>query len=273
LAKRLGLGNVSFEQTDARHFLDANPSRFQIILATLVMHEFLIGPVARKPFAWDGEYERIEDVILTDADLHAVETLKVVGAALADGGILISLDRSPHLASKWWYGQCLEEAGMKVSLTRSHSIECQGVSGSEIFPLTVSRSARKGEQRTTPAEIVSLASFRELSALKMHFREDLADAFVRSIGPTEIMFDAVCEYLDGSGIRTIRLLKAPALLVLHDFTNHGYQTASVTPLVGLPEVLSQCLAITSELEAHCTVQKTVTEAAKLWLCRLDCPTE
>jgi hypothetical protein len=107
----------------------------------------------------------------------------------------------------------------------------------------------------------------------MRFREDLADAFVRSIGPTEIMFDAECEYLDGSGIRTIRLLKAPALLVLHDFTNHGYQTASIAPLVGLREVLSKCLVITSELEAHCTVQETVTEAAKIWLCRLDCPTE
>jgi hypothetical protein len=69
------------------------------------------------------------------------------------------------------------------------------------------------------------------------------------------------------------LLKAPALLVLHDFTNHGYQTASVAPLVALPEVLSQCFAKTSELEAHCTVRETVTEAAKLWLCRLGCPTE
>jgi hypothetical protein len=31
LAKRLGLGNVSFEQSDARQFLEANASRFQII--------------------------------------------------------------------------------------------------------------------------------------------------------------------------------------------------------------------------------------------------
>ena len=87
------------------------------------------------------------------------------------------------------------------------------------------------------------------------------------------MFDAVREYLDGSGIRTIRLLKAPALFVQHDFTNHGYQTVSIAPLVGLREVLSQCLVTTSELEAHCTVQETVTEAAKIWLCRPDCPTE
>jgi SAM-dependent methyltransferase len=273
LAKRLGLANVSFERADARHFLDANPGRFQIILATLVMHEFLKGPAARKPFKWDGEYERIEDVILMDADLHAVEALKAVGKALADDGLLISLDRSPNLASKWWYAQCVEKAGMKVSLTRCHSIECQGVAGSEIFPITVSRFAREGEPKTTPAEIVSLSSFREFSALKMHFREDLADTFVRSIGPAEIMFDAVCEYLDGSGIRTIRLLKAPALLVLHDFTNHGYQTASIAPLVALPEVLGQCRAITSQLEAHCTVQQTVTDAAKLWLSRLDYPIE
>ncbi len=62
LGKRLGLGNVSFEQADARHFVDAKPDRFQIILATHVMHELLKGTAMRKPFAWDGTYERIEDV-------------------------------------------------------------------------------------------------------------------------------------------------------------------------------------------------------------------
>jgi hypothetical protein len=87
------------------------------------------------------------------------------------------------------------------------------------------------------------------------------------------MFDAVCEYLDGSGIRTIRLLKAPTFLVLHDFTNRGFRTAWIVPLVALPGTLSQCNVLASELEAHCTVQKSVAEAAILWLSRLDCPTE
>jgi hypothetical protein len=72
---------------------------------------------------------------------------------------------------------------------------------------------------------VSLASFKELSALNMKFQEDLADTFVRSVGPTEIMFNAVCEFLDGSGTRTLQLLRAPTILVLHDFTNHGFRTA------------------------------------------------
>jgi SAM-dependent methyltransferase len=272
LAKRLSLGNVSFEQSDARRYLDANVGRFQVITATLVMHEFLAEAGRRKPFTWESEYERIEDITLTGADLHTVETLKAVVRALTTGGILISLDRSPHLASKWWYTQCLEAAGMKVSLARSYVIECSHPSGVERFPLTVARRAREDESKTTPAEIVSLASFRELSALKLSLQADLADAFVRSIGPTEIMFDAVCEYLDGSGIRTIQLLKAPAFLVVHDFTNHGFRTAGIAPLVALPQVLSQCNDLTTELEAHCIVQKSVTEAAILWLSRLDCPT-
>ena len=84
------------------------------------------------------------------------------------------------------------------------------------------------------------------------------------------MFEAVCTYINGSGIRTIRLVKAPTLLVLHDFTNHGYQTACLAPLVALPEMLQHCAAIASELEVHCTVQESVTEAAKRWLVRLDC---
>jgi SAM-dependent methyltransferase len=116
LAQRLKLGNVSFEQANARRFIDANPGRFQIIMATHMMHEFLNGAATRKPFKWEQAYERIEDVVLSDADRHAIETLMAVTGALAHDGILISLDRSPTLASQWWYTQCLEEAGMKISL-------------------------------------------------------------------------------------------------------------------------------------------------------------
>lgn len=273
LAKQLDLRNVRFEQSDARRYLDLNVNRFQIITATLVMHEFLARPQARKPFTWESEYNRIEDITLTDADLHAVETLKAVGRALTVGGVFVSLDRSPVLASKWWYTQCLEKAGMKLSLARSYLIESSGPSGVERFPVSVARCAHEGESKTTPAELVSLASFKELSALKLRVQGDLADAFVRSIGPTEILFDAVCEYLDGSGTRTIQLLKAPAVLVLHDFTNHGFNAASIAPLVALPEMLSQCNEITSGLEVHCVVQKSVTESAISWLSRLDYPTE
>jgi SAM-dependent methyltransferase len=274
LAKRLGLGNVSFEQSDARQFLGANGGRFQIITATFTMHELLNGPRARKPFTWQGEYERIEDVSLTDADHYAVGILKAVGKALADGGIFISLDRLPNLASTWWYTQCLEEAGMKVSLNRSHRIEWnQPAKDKESAPITVARIARNGEPKTSPEEIISLASFRDLCKLNINFDGNIADTFVRSIGPTEILFEAVCKYRDGSEIQTIRLLKAPTLLVGHDFNNHGAQRASVFPLIALPEALSQIRsAITSELEPHCTVRETVTDAAKLLLSRLDCPT-
>jgi hypothetical protein len=107
--------------------------------------------------------------------------------------------------------------------------------------------------------------------MKMSFQEDLADAIVRSLGPTEIMFEAVCKYVDGSGTRTLRLMKTPTLLVLHDFTSRGFQAASVAPLVALPEVLQQCAAVTSELEAHGTVHGRVTQDGKRWLERLDCP--
>lgn len=273
LGKRLGLRNVSFEHSDARRFLDANVGRFQIITATLVMHEFLAGTGGRKPFKWEDGYERIEDVTLSSVDLHSVETLKAVGRALTTDGMLISLDRSPTLASQWWYTQCLEEAGMKVSLSRSYRIDCSGPSGNERFPLTVARPVREPDRKTTAVEIVSLASFKELTALKMHFQDDLADVFLRSVGPTEIMFNAVCEYIDGSGTRTLQLLKAPSLLVVHDFTNRGFSAASVAPLVALPEMLSQCNELASQLEAHCVVERSVTEAAVSWLARMDCPTK
>jgi len=262
LAASLGLQNVCFEYADARGYLGENAGRFQIIIASHAMHEILERERARKPFQWKGEYERIEDITLTDADLYAIETLKAVGAGLTEDGFLISVDRSPTPATMWWYAQCLEQAGMKVSLNRSYLIECQSPSGGERFPLTVARRARRTDPRTTAEEIVSLASFKKIAAMKMSFQEDAADAIVRSLGPTDLMFEAVCEYFDGSGVRTLRLLKTPTLLVLHDFTNHGFQTASLAPLVALPDVLQQCAAITSELEAHCTVHASVTEHGK-----------
>jgi hypothetical protein len=107
--------------------------------------------------------------------------------------------------------------------------------------------------------------------MKLSFKEELADVMVRSFGPTETMFEAVCTFVDGSGVRTLRLLKAPTLLVLHDFTNHGFQHASLAPLVALPNVLQQCATIATELEAHCIVKSAVTEDGRRWLARLDCP--
>jgi hypothetical protein len=235
------------------------------------LHEILERDGGRKPFEWNGEYERIEDVALTETDLYAIETLKAVGGALTEDGFLISVDRSPTTASMWWYVQCLEKAGMKISLSRSRMIECQGPSQGERFPLTVARRLRRGEARTAADEIVSLRSFKKLAAMKMIFQEDLADVIVRSVGPTEVMFEAICKYVDESGIRTLRLIKTPTLLGLHDFTNHGFHTASLAPLIVLPEVLQQCAAMASKLEAHCTVDSRITQDGKRWLERLDCP--
>jgi precorrin-6B methylase 2 len=267
LALNLGLANVSFENAEAHLYLSANSGRFDIIMATHSMHEILERDRARKPFQWDREYERIEDVVLTDADAYTIETLKHISAALAENGLFISLDRSPTEATMWWYAQCFEAAGMKISLSRSYSIECQG----QRFPLIVARRTRSGEARVTANEIVSLASFKKFADMKLSFKEELADVMVRSFGPTETMFEAVCTFVDGSGVRTLRLLKAPTLLVLHDFTNHGFQHASLAPLVALPNVLQQCATIATELEAHCIVKSAVTEDGRRWLARLDCP--
>jgi hypothetical protein len=270
LATSLGLSNVSFEHADIQNYLARSAGRFPIIMATLAMHEILKRAGAREPFQWEGECERIEAVVLTDADLYAIETLKAVGGVLTEDGLFISLDRSPTSASMWWYAQCLEQAGMKVSLNRSYLIEGDRPSQAERFPLTVGRGS---EPRTTPEEIVSLSSFKKLAATKMSFQDDLADVMVRSFGPTEVMFEAVCTFLNGSGVRTLRLLKTPTLLVLHDFTNHGFQAASLFPLVALPEALQLCTTITSEPEAYCAVHGSVTEDGKRWLARLDCPPE
>jgi hypothetical protein len=97
----------------------------------------------------------------------------------------------------------------------------------------------------------------------------MADVFLRSLGEQEIMFEAVGEYVDGSGIRTIRLIKTPALLVLHDFTNHGFSTAFIAPLVGLAEMIVHCQKLSSDLEQHCVVSAGATQAGRQQLARLD----
>ena len=271
LATSLGLSNVSFEHADIQNYLARSAGRFPIT-GPCHARNFEASGGART-ISWEGECERIEAVVLTDADLYAIETLKAVGGVLTEDGLFISLDRSPTSASMWWYAQCLEQAGMKVSLNCSYLIEGDRPSQAERFPLTVARRARGSEPRTTPEEIVSLSSFKKLAATKMSFQDDLADVMVRSFGPTEVMFEAVCTFLNGSGVRTLRLLKTPTLLVLHDFTNHGFQAASLFPLVALPEALQLCTTITSEPEAYCAVHGSVTEDGKRWLARLDCPPE
>jgi hypothetical protein len=269
LAERLKLKNVSFEQMDAKQFLQTARGQFSVITATMVMHEFLEGPESREPLQWDEEYERLEDVRLSQIDNYAISTLKMVEQALTDTGYLITLNRSPTSATTWWFAQCLEEAGMKVSLARSSVIESSNASGVEKFPLIVARRNRENDERTTPEEILSLATFRELSTMSIILKEDMADLLLRSLGQQQIMFEAVGEYVDKSGVRTIQLLKTPTLLVLHDFTNHGFKTAFVAPLVGLSEVIAHCWKMVSDLEKNCTVTAALTEAGRAQLARLD----
>jgi hypothetical protein len=97
---------------------------------------------------------------------------------------------------------------------------------------------------------------------KIQFEGDLADLLIRSIGPTVVLVSAKCDYVDGSGIRTLKLLKAPAVLVLHDFTSRGFQAASIAPCVALPDVLGQCQTIVSDLEGLGAVEATLTSAGR-----------
>ena len=269
LSDKLGLKNVSFKHSHAIDFMKANPNRFSMVSATLAMHELLHGTESRNPFEWFDPYERLEDIQLGRPDEHAIEVLRAVETTLVHNGHFLSLDRSPTPATTWWYTQCLEQSGLKVSLIRSYTIECTCAFSDEKFRLTVARKARKDERKTTLEELLSLVSFREVSAMSLTLKENIADVFIRSLAQTEIVFEAVAEYIDRSGIRTIRLLKAPTMLVLHDFTNHGFQTAFVAPLVGLPNMLEHCWKITSELEENCTVTAAVTDAGRALLARLE----
>jgi hypothetical protein len=157
---------------------------------------------------------------------------------------------------------------MRVSLRHSYKIEAQTAYSVEMFPLTVATNADEGGRKTTADEILSLASFPELSALSLTLKEDIADLFLRSLGRTEIMFETVTKYVDNSGIRTVQILKTPTILVVHDFTNHGYKTAYVGPLVALPELIANCQSIARELESHAVVTASITEAGVALLARL-----
>ena len=90
---------------------------------------------------------------------------------------------------------------MRVSLRHSYEIEAQTAYSVEKFPLTVATNADEGGRKTTADEILSLGSFPELSALSLTLKEDIADLFLRSLGRTEIMFEAVAKYVDNSGIQ------------------------------------------------------------------------
>jgi SAM-dependent methyltransferase len=114
LATRLNLKNVSFEQMDASQLLQAHPGQFSVIIATMVMHEFLKGPKSREPFQWDEEFERLEDIRLSQSDKHAVSVLKIVEKALTDTGYLITLNRSPTSTTTSWFTYSTNSAPVDV---------------------------------------------------------------------------------------------------------------------------------------------------------------
>jgi hypothetical protein len=235
------------------------------------MHEFLDDRKSRTPFLKDEHLQSIDDVRLTPEDRHAVDSLTPICNALSKTGMLVSLDRSPTVASMWWYTQALEDAGLKVSLSRSFTIEAQSPFGLQKHPLTVARPQVAG-LRTTPEEILSLATYRQVSEMGLQLKEAVAEIFLRSLAPTESLFEVSADYHDGSGTRYIVLKKTPTLLILHDFTTKGYQEATVAPLVALPEMLAQCSEMAMALEEHCAVTGALTVAGSVWLTRLDAAT-
>ena len=82
------------------------------------------------------------------------------------------------------------------------------------------------------------------------------------------MFEVGAKYVDNSGTRTIRILKTPTILVLHDFTNHGAKTVFVAPLVALHELIANCQSIAKELDSDAVVTTSITEAGEALLARL-----
>jgi SAM-dependent methyltransferase len=267
LAARLRLENVTFEKIDGLQFLTREVNKFSVITTTPSMHEILQLPNGREPFHWDEPYSSLEDVRLTSIDEPAIAVLEQVRNALAPSGLFISLDRSPTSATTWWYVQCLQEAGLSVSIRRSYKITAKARFGTEKLPIIVAERACEGGKKITPGEVLSLMSFQELAELAVVFEDDVADIFARGLGSTEVMFEATAEYEDDSGIRTLRLLRTATFLILHDFTNHGYVKASLAPLVALGDVIAQCQSIARDLEDNAIVTASITDAGKALLQR------
>jgi SAM-dependent methyltransferase len=269
LAARLKLENVTFERIDGAQFLTPLLTKFSVITAILSMHEILQRPTTRKPFHWEEPYCSLEEIRLTSVDEPAIALLKQVGSALTPGGLFISLDRSPTPATTWWYAQCLQEAGLSISIRRSYKVDAKATFRTEKFPIMVTERTCEGQKKINSDEILSLMSFRELSELAIVFEESVADLFVRGLGYTEVMFEATAKYIDNSGVHTVRLLRTATFLVRHDFTNHGYVRASVLPLVALGDAIAECELIARDLKDDAIVTTSITEVGEALLKRFD----
>jgi SAM-dependent methyltransferase len=263
LAARLKLENVTFEKIDGLQFLARQVDKFSIITATLSMHEML----QFSPFRMEGPYSSLEQIRLTSIDEPAIALLKQVGSALTASGLLISLDRSPTTATTWRYVQCLQNAGLSVSIRHSSKINAKMPHGTEKLPVMVAEKGGEAPKKISPDEVLSLMSIEELPQLEIAFNDDVADVFVRGLGHTEVMFEATAKYFDGSGVHTLRLLRTRTFLVFHDFTNHGYVAASVAPLVRLGDAIARCRSIARDLEDNAEVTASITDAGKALLQR------
>ena len=271
LAARLKLENVTFEKIDARQFLTKHMGNFSIITAILSMHEILKFPGGRTPFHWEEPYWSLEQVRLTSIDHPVVAFLEQVRSALTPSGLFISLDRSPSSATTWWYAQCLQEAGVRISFRRSSRVDAKTTYGAEKFPIIVAERTSKVPTQVNPDDILSLMSLEALSELRVVFENDVEDLFIRGLGHTEVMFEANAAYINNSGIRRLRLLRTATFLVLHDFTDHGYVKASLAPVVRLGDVIAECQSIALDLEGVAKVTASITDAGRVTLERFDYP--
>jgi SAM-dependent methyltransferase len=252
LAEKLGLKNVTFVSGDASSFLKDHPARFDMVVATMFVHEFLGAQGGHFHFG-QRVAKTVDDVNVTEEDAEAIGKLSVIAKALTPEGAFISLDRIPLAFGSWWYAQALAKAGLMQSPSQSHSITAKGPAGDERFPLTVAYPTKPDSQPITVGEIISLASFSQMPKDMIHFKGDLADTFIRSLGPKEVIADAECVYHNGSGTWWVTLAKTETFALMIDVTSGGHMELTIASLVGLGQLAPLFFNKVSELEEHCDI--------------------
>lgn len=241
LKERLFRKNVSFVHSDLDNFLNTSEQKFDLVLTSLVVHEWLrestIGYMLETPEFWEGQ-----DAVDNYAALHTAK-LSLVARTITENGLWVSVDRLPNPASYAFWIKEINAAGLSIDLSLSCSVKVSVVSKEdtqEIFPIIVA-----GHKIITPLswnQVLSLYTAVDFADfLKSTIEGWHAELFFRSLIVEDVVLEVETTY--DNGTERVMVATTPTLAIYYKHSTLGFRRITTAPKVGIWRLAKEALNI------------------------------
>jgi len=218
LRNRLGLTNVSFDQVDGRRIAEGVAGGPCDLVVAVNVFEYLLDFPAAAGYFSVTEAERIP------VSAETVEVLETIAGVLRIGsGTLVAVEQFASDAQQWWFLRALGTAGLSIDWDRFGQIRYQTDPTGGGVPLVT--AVRRGQHVPPSLDdllAATLVPHLETSREGVEFRQELAEALFRGLGPHEFVrgFEALYP-TDPPVVERFELWQAGPLLLLFRSTSDG----------------------------------------------------